>query len=176
MKEKLGVIIALLIAYSGITFAADPQATITPKLADINTDTKECYGFSEDSLILKIRINNKEITQEFCSAYGIADAKIIKDTLGVNFLILKTAQGRGTHCTTEYLTIYRIENNLEELARFPVFEPAGRAANCYYDYKIKKPKDGGLLFLITVRIANVYPEAQDEEWLPIEKERTLLIK
>lgn len=176
MKEKLGIIIALLIACSGVTFAADPQVTIMPKWAGLNPDAKECGGFSEDSLILKIRINKKEIKQEFCSSYGITDAKIIKDMRGVNFLILKTALGRGTHCTTEYLTVFRIENNLEELARFPVYEPAGRAANCYYDYKIKKPEDGGLLFLITVRIEDSSRDTQDTEWLPKEKERTILIK
>jgi hypothetical protein len=176
MKLIFGIIIALLIACSGITFAADPQVTITPKWPDLNPDAKECSGFSTDSLVLKIKNNKKEITQEFCSAYGITDAKIIKDMRGVNFLILKTALGRGTHCTTEYLTVFRIENHLEELARFPVYEPAGRAANCYYDYKIKKPEDGGLLFLITIRIEDLSRDTQDAEWLPKEKERTLLIK
>lgn len=176
MKDKLGIIIALLIACSGITFAADPQVTIMPKWADLNPEAKECGGFSEDRLVLKIIIDKKEITDEFCSSYARADAEIIKDTSGVNFLKLKTAQGRGTHSTTEYLTVYRIENNLEELARFPVYEPVGRAANCYYDYKIKKPKDGGLLFLITVRIEDASRNAQDTEWLPKEKERTILIK
>lgn len=163
-------------AFAGITFAADPQVTITPRWPDLNPDAKECGGFSTDSLVLKVKNNKKEITQEYCSAYGITDAKIIADMRGVNFLLLKTALGRGTHCTTEYLTVFRIENTLEELARIPVNEPAGRAANCYYDYRIKKPEDGGLLFVLSVRIEDVHPDTGDTEWLPREKERTILIK
>ncbi len=171
--KAIGIIIWLSLALASLAFSAEPQVTITPKWSDLNPDTKECGGFSEDSLILKIRINKKEITDEFCSSYGNADAKIIKDTRGVNYLILKTAHGRGTHVTTEYLTVYRIERYLEELARFPVYEPAGRFANCYFDYKIKKPRDGGIKFLLTARIEDA---AQDAEWLPKEKKRTVFIK
>jgi len=167
------IIIAVWLSFSGIVFSAEPEVTISPKWHDLNLDAKECEGFSEDSLILKIKINKTEITNEFCSSYGRADAKIIKDVRGVNFLLLKTASGRGTHVTSEYLTVYRINTDLQELARFPVFEPLGRFSGGYYDYKIKKPKKGGLLFLITVRIEGV---AEDAEWLPKEKNRIIQIK
>jgi hypothetical protein len=110
---------------------------------------------------------------DFCSSYGRADAKIMRDARGVNFLILKSAQGRGTHVTSEYLTIYRIEKDIEEIARFPVYEPAGRLSGTYYDYKIRKPKDGGLLFLFTVRNEG---DTEDAKWLPKEKKRTIQIK
>ncbi len=166
--------IALSLILGGVAHAAGKTVTISPKWPELNTEAKECDGFSEDTLILKIRINKKEITHEFCSSYGIADAKIIKDNRGINFLIIKTAQGRGTHVTTHFLTVYRIEQYLEELARFPVYEPAGRFTNCYFDYIIKKPKDGGLLFLLTLRIEDAAPE--DAEWLPKEKKRTILVK
>ncbi len=174
IKKITAIILGMSLAVVSIVFAAEPQVTIEQKWPHLNTDAKECGGFSEDNLILRIKINKKEITDEFCSSYGISDAKIIKDSRGINFLILKTAQGRGTHSTTQYLTVYRIENHLEELARFPVYEPAGIATNCYFDYKINKPKDGGLLFLITVRIED--KTSEDAEWIPKEKNRTILIK
>ncbi len=74
---------------------------------------------------------------------------------------------------TQYLTVYRIENYLEELARFPVFEPLGRLSGAYYDYKIEKPENGGISFLITVRTEGA---AEDAEWFPKEKKRTISIK
>lgn len=168
------IIIGLSLACVSIVCSAEPQVTIEPKWPHLNPDAKECYGFPEDNLILKIKFNKEEITDEFCSSYGIADAKIIKDSRGINFLFLETAQGRGTHSTTKYLTVYRIKKHLEERVRFPVYEPIGLSANCYYDYKFRKPKDGGFLFLFTTRIENAASE--DAVWLPKEKQRTILIK
>jgi hypothetical protein len=167
------IIVAATLVIVGVAFSAEPQVTIVPKWVDLNPDTKECGGFSEDRLILKIKLDNKEIIDEFCSSYGKADANIIKDTRGFNFLILKTAHGRGTRVMTQYLTVYRIENYLEELARFPVFEPLGRLSGAYYDYKIEKPENGGISFLITVRTESA---AEDAEWFPKEKKRTISIK
>lgn len=173
MIKIIITILALWMTSPGFAFSAEPHVTISPKWPSLNLDAKECDGYSEDSLILKIKINKTEVIHEFCSSYGKADAKIIKDDGGVNYLLLRTARGRGTHVTSEYLTVYRIKTYLEELARFPVFEPVGRLSGVYYDYKIKKPKDGGLLFLITIRIEGV-PE--DAEWFPKEKNRIIQIK
>jgi len=175
MSTKIiaAIIIAATLSITGVAFSVEPQVTITPKWSDLKPETKECGGFSEDVLILTIKINQEEIKNEFCSSYGKADANIIKDARGFNFLILKTAHGRGTHVTTQYLTVHRIEKNLEELARFPVFEPLGRLSGVYYDYKIEKPEEGGLLFLIAVRIEGT---AEDAEWFPKEKKRTISIK
>lgn len=173
MIKIIITLLSLWVASTCFAFSAEPNVSISPKWLDLNPDTKECDGFSEDSLILKIKINKLEIIDEFCSSYGKADAKIIRDAGGVNYLLLKTARGRGTHVTSEYLTVYRIEKYLEELARFPVFEPLGRVSGSYYDYKIKRPKTGGLLFLITVRIEG---EAEDAEWFPKEKKRIIQIK
>ncbi len=170
------IIIALSLTVAGVAFSAEPQVTIEPKWTELKSATRGCDGFPEDNLILKIRINKKEITDEFCSSYGKADAKIIKDAQRVNFLMLKTAQGRGTHVTAEYLTVYRIEDSLEELARFPAFEPVGRLSGIYYNYEVKKPKNGGLLFLVAIRIVT---GPEDSEWaylIPKEKKRTILIK
>jgi len=167
------IIISLSLAVTGLAFSAEPQVAITAKWSDLNPDARECGGFSEDSLVLTIKINKKEIKHEFCSSYGKAEAKVIQDTRGVNFLILKSAQGRGTHVTSEYLTIFRIGINLEEYARVPVYEPVGRLSGSHYDYKIRKPKDGGLLFLISVRNEG---DTEDAEWLPTEKKRAIHIK
>jgi hypothetical protein len=162
----MGIVMALSSAFTGISFSTEPQVSITPKWSERNSNAKECGGFTEDSLILKINIDEKEITDNFCSSYGRADAKIIQDARDFNFLILKTAQGHGTYVTTQYLTVYRIDKYLDELARLPVFEPLGRLSGASYDYKIEKPKNGGLLFLITVRIEGT---AEDAAWFPKEK-------
>ena len=170
----MALIIAVSLALSAICFAGEPTVTITTKKPELNQESKECGGFSEDSLVLTIKSKKAEITREFCSSYGKADAKLIKDARGTYFLVLKTAIGRGTHVTTEYLTVYRIERSLEELVRFPVYKPAGFFTNCYYDYEIEKPQNGGLLFLLTLRVEDASPK--DAEWIPKVKKRTILIK
>ncbi len=168
-----GIITALSLVLAGLAFSAESKVTITPKWSDVNTDTKECDGFSEDTLMLNIKINKTEITKEICSSYGNADAKIITDARGIKFLILKTAKGRGTHVTSEYLTVYRIEKDLKECTHFPVYEPVGRLSGYYNDYKIIKPRKGGLIFSLTPRIEGV---AEDAEWFPKEKKREIKIK
>lgn len=173
MSKLIGVIITIFLTLSGQAFSADSNVTIKPKWSDINPDAKECGGFSEDSLILTINISRKELIHEFCSSYGNADAKIIRDESGSNFLVLKFAQGRGTNATSEYLSVYKIEKHLEEYARILVSEPAGRLSHSYYDYKIEKRKSGGLMFVLSLRIEG---DPKDAEWFPNEKKRIIEIQ
>lgn len=176
ITKIIAIIIALSLTLGNVGLAAEPTVTIVPKWTETNIEAKECGGFPEDSYILTIKVTKDEIKHEFCSSYGKADAKIVQDARGVNFLILKYSQGRGTHVTSEYVSVYRIEKDLEEYSRFPVSEPLGRISNVYYDYKITKPKSGGLLFMFNVRIVT---DPEDSEWaylLRKEKKRTLLIK
>ena len=171
MIKITGIITALSIALAGLAFSAEPQVTILQKWSDLNPETKECGGFSEDRLILNIKINKEEITDEFCSSYGKADAKIIKDTHGENYPTLKFGQGRGTNATSEYLSVYKINKNLIEYARIPISEGAGPMSRWYYDYKITKPKHGGLIISLSLRL-----EGPDAEWYPREQKRTIQIK
>jgi len=165
--------LALSLTVPGIALSAEPQVTISPKWSDLNPAAKECSGFSEDSRILRVKTNGREIIHEFCSSYGKAEAHIIRDSKGDNFLILRFGQGRGTNATSEYLSVYKIEKHLEEYARILVSEPAGRS-RCYYDYKIERPTRGGLIFLLTLRTDGADPE--DAERFPTEKERIIHIQ
>ena len=158
---------ALLLSYAGLVFSAGLSVTISPKWPDLNPDTKECGGFSDDSLILKIKKDGKEITHEFCSSYGEAEAKIVQDARDDNLLILKFGLGRGTNARSEYLSVYRVDRNLIEYVRIPVSEGAGPSSRWYYDYKIEKPKQGGLIIALSLRI-----EGSDAEWYPKEKNNT----
>jgi hypothetical protein len=171
MKKILSITIVVFLFCTGTGFSAEPTVTISPKWHDLNPGTKECGGFSEDSLTLKIKDNEKEITHEFCSSYGKADAKITKDAVGDNFLILKFGQGRGTNATSEYLSVYKIEENLIEYARIPISAGAGSMSRWYYDDKIEKPKQGGLIISLSLRIVG-----SGAEWYPKEKKRTIQIK
>ena len=171
IKEIFGIILAILWTYSSVAFSGEPRVTITPKWLDLNPETKECDGFSEDRLILRIKLNGEEITDEFCSSYGKADAQIIRDVRGDNFLILRFGQGRGTNATSEYLSVYRIAKNLIEHVRIPISEGAGQTSRWYYDYKIEKPKHGGLIITLSLRI-----EGSKAEWFPKEKKRIIQIK
>ena len=171
MIKITGIITALSIALAGLAFSAEPQVTILQKWSDLNPETKECGGFSEDRLILTIKINKEEIKDEFCSSYGKADAKIIKDAHGDNFLILKFSKGRGTNATSDYISVYRIDKYLLEYAKMPISAPAGPSSRWYYDYKVAKPKQGGLILSFSLRI-----EGLDAELYPKEKERIIQIK
>ena len=162
---------ALFLAYASVAFSAEPQVTISAKWPVLNPDTKECGGLSEDSRILRINDNGKEITHRFCTSYGKADATIIKDSKGNNFLFLTFSQGRGTNATSDYLSVYRVEENLVEYVRIPISEGAGPASRWYYDYKIEKPKQGGLTISLSLRI-----EGSDAKAYPKEKKRTIQIK
>lgn len=171
MIKKAGIIIVLSLTLSGIVFSAEPQVIITPKWSDLKPEAKDCGGFSEDSLILTIKTIKEEIKKEFCSSYGKADAKIVKDAHGERYLVLKFSQGRGTNATADYLLVYRIDKNLIEYARIPISEAAGPKSRWYYDYKIEKPKQGGLIIALTLRI-----EGTDAEWFPRAKKRMIQIK
>lgn len=171
MRQISAIINALLLFYAAVAFPAEPRITISPKWPQLNVESRECGGFSDDSLILKIKDNGKEIIHEFCSSYGKADAKITKDALGDNFLILKCGHGRGTNAVSEYLSVFRLDKNLIEYVRIPISEGAGPNSRWYYDYEIERPKEGGLIITLTLRI-----ERTDAEWYPKEEKRTIQIK
>jgi hypothetical protein len=177
-KTQIRIVITVLMIWLlllGFTFifAAEPLITISPKWPKLKLDVKECGGFSEDSLILKIKNNSEEITHEFCSSYGKADAQIVKDAIGDKFLILKFGEGRGTNSVSEYISVYRIQDKFMkyEYVRIPISEGAGPVSRWYYEYEITKPNEGGLVITLRLRIegtgAIVYPH---------EKKRVIKIK
>jgi hypothetical protein len=174
-KMKIIIFIAVLsFSVAGHCYSSEPQVTIKPKWSDLNQAAKEeCDGFPEDSLIITIKNGKDEITDEFCSGYGDADGKIIKDTRGDYFLLLKFRQGRGGEAIAEpeYLSVYRVAENLIEYVRIPIGGSAGWRSRWYYDYKINKPKQGGLIISLSREFGGFYVDEY-----PKEKKRIIQIK
>ena len=171
MRQPIIYIIAIILIGAAVAYAAEPTVSISPKWTEIRPGTNDCGGFSDDKLILKIKAKRKEITHEFCSSYGKAEAKIVQDADGKDFLVLKYGIGRGTNARSEYLSIYPVHENLVEYVRIPISEGSGFTSRWFYDYKINKPKQGGLSIDLTLRI-----EGTDADWYPNEKTRTISIK
>lgn len=171
MRQQIIFIIALVLIGVAVVYAAEPIVSISSKWTEIRPGTNDCRGFSDDKLILKIKLKQREITHEFCSSYGKAEAKIVQDSVGNNFLILKHGEGRGTNAASEYLSIYPVQENLFEYVRIPISDGAGLTSRWFYDYKIDKPKQGGLTIDLSLRV-----EGSDAEWYPNEKRRTIYIK
>lgn len=170
-------ILAMLVMLCAFDAAAEPIIIITHKWPELNFDTKDCNGFSEDSLVLRIKDGTEEITYEFCSSYGKASAEIIKDALSSNFIVLKFGEGRGTNAVSEYLTVYRIHNKplgFDEYVRIPVSAGAVPAWRWYYDYNITRPDSGGIIFSFILRVEGEGPIYN--EILPHEKKRAIVIK
>ncbi len=167
-------ILAAVVLAVLVPATAMPQTTvqITEKKINGEYPKDECGGFWGDSLILTIRKNNQKITDyDFCSRYGKADASVVKDALGEEFLILKFGEGGGTFALTEYLLVFRISDKLVEYARIPVSAPAGFTSVWQYDYKIEKPSSGGLKIILDLVISG-----DDAEWYPPEKRRIVQIR
>ncbi len=176
-KVTIITILAMLQMLFAFDAVAGPTITITPKWPELELDTTDCNGFSEDRLVLRIKDGAEEITGEFCSSYGNAGTETIKDALSNNFIILKFGEGRGTNAVSEYISVYKIYKkplNYGEYVRIPISGPAGPARRWYYDYKITKPNDGGIIFSLILRVEGEGPI--HNEILPNKKKRTIAIK
>jgi hypothetical protein len=170
------IIIALSVTLGGVAFAAETQVAIKPKWSDPSLAPQEervCDGYAEDSLLLTIKKGKEEISKEFCSSYGIANGKIIKDARGHYFLFLEFSEGRGNEAIVEskYLSVYKVSEPLIEYVRIPIADSAGWRSAWFYDYKIKKPKQGGLIIYLSLQLSGFYTDIY-----PVEKKRTIQIK
>jgi hypothetical protein len=130
------------------------------------------YPFKEDNLRLIVLNGDKKITEHyFCSSYGNAKAKIEKDAKGISYVFLRHGEGRGTNARSEFLTIYAVSKNLIEYMRLPLSGPAGPFYHWHYEYDVMKPEGGGFSLKMKLKV-----EGKDPEWVPVEREKTIVIK
>jgi hypothetical protein len=98
-----------------------------------------------DEMSLRILQRDREIySRDFCSAYGLGEARLITDVRGRHYVLLEHLEGHGTHATSAYLTIYGFENGLDQRGRFLIDEPIGFEANATFDYEAEAASAGGI--------------------------------
>ena len=84
-------------------------------------------------------------THSYCSAYSFGGARLISDARGNHFVLLEHGEGRGTRATNMYLTVFELNEILNERARLLIEEPAGIAADSIYQYRVESPPGGGII-------------------------------
>jgi len=154
-------------------------AAPTARIVNVGNDSalEYCGIFKEDDLNLIISDSGKDIASyRFCSSYGGAEVQIIRDKRNVDYVLLRHKEGRGTNATTEYLSVFRPDmskphGDLVELMRVPISAGANMTSRWHYDYKVYRPKMGGIKFVLTRRIDKI----GDEElvYLPLERLRVI---
>jgi len=146
---------------------ATPMIEIRP--SNQRTSTSD---FAEDHLELVLK--DQEIIRDiqyFYSSYGDAGVDLVQDSQGVWYALLHHGRGRGTHVRSEYITVFKIIEKLNELITFPLNGPAGMTSTWEYTYFLKKPANGGLEFILTLKIVG-----DDAETYPEDTIRTIVIK
>lgn len=158
--------------------AVAPVVAIAAPTAKIVSDENgfgcsELDPWKEHRLKIVVSDGNKLLAEKaICSSYGAADVVVEKDAKGIYFLLLQYGEGRGTNARSEFLSIYKLGRNLIEHVRIPISEPASSSGKWYYDYRISKPKSGGLLITLTLRIDG----ERDAEFAPADKQRTIEVR
>jgi hypothetical protein len=133
----------------------------------------ELDSWKEHRLKIVVSDANKLLAEKaICSSYGEAEVVVEKDAKGIYFLLLKYGEGRGTNARSEFLSIYKLGHNLIEHVRIPISEPASSSGKWRYDYRVSKPKSGGLLVSLILRIDS----ERDVEFAPEDKQRTIEIR
>lgn len=164
MKRIIFIIVFIMLS-SGVHSA--PMVEIHP-----SHERTSRSSFAEDHLDLILTDQGRvKDTYYFYSSYGQADAQLIQDYQGAYYVLLRHGVGRGTHVRSEYITIYKVFEKLNELITFPVNGPAGMTSTWEYTYVIRKPESGGLEFTLTLQILG-----KDAETYPEDTVRMILIK
>lgn len=101
--------------------------------------------FSTDAMRVNVKESGKLLAAlDFCSSYGEADAHLVADRKGYNYLMLEFGQGHGTNAVTRYLGIYRLSDDLYELTRIPISWAVGPTQTFGYSYRVMDDNSGGL--------------------------------
>ena len=125
--------------------------------------------FEDDSMTLVVSDAGTEVTKHyFCSSYGKALARMVTDSRGQTYVLLRYGEGRGTNATEEYLAVFGLTKDLVEYVRTPVSAGAGPTSRWTYDYRIEKPTVGGVRLVLTLRV-----EGEDVWFAPKEKTRVI---
>jgi hypothetical protein len=107
-----------------------------------------------DSMTLTIREGRRVVAErDICPAYNQAKARVVSDAKGVNYLLLETSEGHGTHVMQTYLEVYRLPELWTYAARTPIYGPSGILREWRYSYVVTKPRGGGLRLVLRRRMA-----------------------
>jgi hypothetical protein len=83
--------------------------------------------------------------RDYCSAYNIGGTLLVTDARGGHYVLLTYGEGHGTHATSYWLRIFRLdENYLVERSNFQITEPLGSTDHVYV-YRTETPPGGGLI-------------------------------
>ena len=124
-----------------------------------------------DTLQLSVFDGSRRVLRHvYCSAYGGGSARIVTDTRGKHYILLKHSQDRGTHATSGYLTIYTLADGLDVRARLLISDPVGMDARSVYAYRVNTPQGGGMIVSGTWTLDR---ELRDGERAP-ERSRTVI--
>lgn len=164
----------LLLTLLGIVPGAALGAPVA-KIA-LNENRDSCpgnYPFQEDNLKIVISEENRTLAEMLiCSSYGKAEAVVEKDAKDDYYLLVRHGDGRGTNVRLEYLSIYKVGRDLIEHVRIPMSQPSSPTGRWYYDYRVSKPKAGGLLVSLTLRIDG----EKEARFFPADKHRAIKVR
>lgn len=152
------IVFAVVMMGASSTESAEPSVEIGP-----SKERTTHSSFDEDHLDLILKQNDAiKDSQYFYSSYGRAHAEIVRDRQGSLYVVLRHGKGRGTHVRSEFITIYKVQNRLNQVSTFPISGPAGVESDWEYVYVIEKPTGGGLVFNLSLNVtgtdASDYPE------------------
>lgn len=133
-----------------VAICVHTNASATPSLAWIDRDLavagESACQFKDDERTLSIRDGEKEIAwHTFCSSYGNASARLVQAMSNESYLLLEYGEGRGPNAVARYLGVYRLSNELLELARTPLSWASTATTRWSYKYSVDTPTDGGIV-------------------------------
>jgi hypothetical protein len=162
--KKASIISILLLGW--MCSAADLTIKVEP--SDIRTSMS---SFADDHLDIVLREGTNVLDRVYLySSYGLADSKLISDAVGARYALVRHGQGRGTHVREEFMSVFKIGRRLTEVVRFPLNGPAGETADWEYSNKMERPKNGGLKFVMALRV-----KGKNAIYSPEDKSRTVIV-
>ena len=88
-----------------------------------------------------------------CSSYGRGAAQAVTGASGRTFILLHWLDGSGTNAWTDYLTVYRLDNDaLIECNRTLVGEGVGTFARWRYSASPQPSPGGGIRIVLTLHV------------------------
>jgi hypothetical protein len=178
-KNLVRIAMFSLFLFSITAACASPTAIITQRRPNAEAYTPSDCDVTDDEMRVVIKDEAKKLVQyDFCSSYGEASAKLIADTRGREYLLLRYGEGRGTNARSEFLSVFLVQPGIPDLfeyMRTPVSAGASPLAYWDYDYKVLTPKEGGLRLEFHLTIDRNGESPKEEIYAPSEKYRTIVI-
>ena len=148
---QVGCAIGLLVASVVLDARTSHLRALTQSLPS-GEGPRDC--FAGDAMRLRVLSGTDEVVvQDYCSAYGRGDARLLTDNRSRSYVLLTYGEGHGTRATTDYLQVYElIDGELHDRGRLVKTEPIGIHANLTYDFSVNTIASGGLVVVGRSRI------------------------